>query len=170
MQQTCAAKMLGMSTLHSWAQISSWLTYPWYNYVHACTYSYNTCICYSYVYKHSWYYTYMLFNFVQAWTTEQIQSLVYTTKQLNTIPEKTVSTFNVALISTSLSKIEELKNCLLKCYEHVSVCYWQTACTGKLCSIIIHRHYTFNNLCYTVCANPSVFRLCYNYTLKITTL
>ncbi|XP_064398061.1 uncharacterized protein LOC135344736 [Halichondria panicea] len=67
-----------------------------------------------------------------AWTTEQIQSLVYTTKQLNTIPEKTVSTFNVALISTSLSKIEELKNCLLKCYEHVSVCYWQTACTGGL--------------------------------------
>ncbi len=82
---------------------------------------------------------------------------VYTTKQLNTIPEKTVSTFNVALISTSLSKIEELKNCLLKCYEHVSVCYWQTACTGKLCSIIIHQHYTFNNLCHTVCANPSVF-------------
>ena len=50
--------------------------------------------------------TYMLFNFMQAWKTEQIQSLVYTTKQLNTIPEKTVSTFNVALISTSLSKIE----------------------------------------------------------------
>ena len=69
--------------------------------------------------------------FMQVWTEEQVQSLVYTTKQINTIPEKTVCTFNVALISTSLSKIDELKSCLLKCYEHVSVCYWQTACRGN---------------------------------------
>ena len=57
---------------------------------------------------------------MQGWTEDTIKKLVYTSKQLNTIPERTLPLYNIALIG-DLSSLEPMKAALKKCYDEISV-------------------------------------------------
>ena len=58
-------------------------------------------------------------KFIQDWMEDDIWKVVYTSRQLNTIPEKTLAYYNVVLIG-NMSMLECMKAAQLNCYDSVT--------------------------------------------------
>ncbi len=64
---------------------------------------------------------------LQEWTKEDILNVIFTCRQVNTIPEKTLSLYNIVLIGEDLSQLETTQSAMESCYSCVSVCYWHNS-------------------------------------------
>ena len=57
-----------------------------------------------------------------------IQQIVYTSRQINTIPEHPMQIFNAVLIC-DVDEIDFTRSSMQKCYENVDLAYWYDAST-----------------------------------------
>ena len=72
-----------------------------------------------------------MFPYTQNWTGDEVKKLVYTSRQLNTMP--LVPLFNCALVCTT-AQLDMVRQQVLECYDHIDVLYWHNkaaATTGQ---------------------------------------
>ena len=60
---------------------------------------------------------------MQEWSADKIQQLVYTSRQLNTIPDRPLSVFNTVIVC-QCDQLAATHSALRSCYEAVEVAYW----------------------------------------------
>ena len=68
-------------------------------------------------------------KFMQNWTTDDVQKLAYTSRQLNTLPEHPLMLFNCVIICTA-EQMESVAKSLQQCFNHTEFGYWHNqACS-----------------------------------------
>ena len=68
-------------------------------------------------------------KFMQNWTTDDVQRLAYTSRQLNTLPEHPLMLFNCVIICTA-EQMESVAKSLQQCFNHTEFGYWHNqACS-----------------------------------------
>lgn len=70
----------------------------------------------------------------------EIQELVFTTKQMNSV-ERTPQLFNVAVVCSLLSQLSSVHEAIARCFDHVEDLYFYdktTSCTGLSDDVLLY--------------------------------
>ena len=64
-----------------------------------------------------------IYNVIQEWSADKIQQLVFTSRQLNTIPDRPLPVFNTVVVCPC-DMLQATISAVKSCYDNIDVAYW----------------------------------------------
>ena len=69
---------------------------------------------------------------MQSMTSEDVRKLIYTSRQLNTLPDNPLTVFNCVVLCLT-SQMDMVADEMKRCYDNVSRAYWCNRSSTSAC-------------------------------------